>query len=71
MHFSLALVAVGLAPFVAGHCKITAAKGDLGGAGVALGITANSGNSQADVTVFKGNSGFGQTQAVSAIAFRS
>ncbi|MCJ1396573.1 hypothetical protein MMC18_009464 [Xylographa bjoerkii] len=50
----MALLALTFSKPVAGHCKITSAKGDLGGAGTALGITANSGNSESDVTVFSG-----------------
>ena len=67
MHLPLIFAAASLVPFVAAHCKITAAKGNLGGATVALGITAGSGNSQSDVTVFKNGAAFGQTQAVSDI----
>ncbi|MCJ1427786.1 hypothetical protein MMC29_005691 [Sticta canariensis] len=63
MHLSLVLLATGVLPLVAGHCKITSAKGDLGGKGTALGITDNDGNSQSDVTVFSGGKAkpFGDT----------
>ncbi|MCJ1417344.1 hypothetical protein MMC32_003687 [Xylographa parallela] len=66
MHSILApivLLALALSTPVAGHCKITSAQGDLGGTGTALGITANSGNSQSDVTVFSGAqaASFGET----------
>ncbi|MCJ1436036.1 hypothetical protein MMC27_005414 [Xylographa pallens] len=59
----IALLALALSTPVAGHCKITSAQGDLGGAGTALGITANSGNSESDVTVFSGAqaASFGET----------
>lgn len=66
MHPSFVLFAIGVLPLVAGHCKITAAKGDLGGKGTALGITDNDGNSQSDVTVFSGGQAkpFGDTPGV-------
>ena len=69
MHSSLPILALSLlsaSTLVAGHCKITAAKGDLGGAGTALGITANDGNSESDVTVFQGAQAttFGETPGV-------
>ena len=66
MRFSLSIIAMGAIPLVAAHCKITAAQGDLGGAGTALGITANSGNSLNDVTIFSGAQGktFGKTNSV-------
>ena len=56
----LVLLGLTLSPMISAHCKITAASGDLGGKGTALGITANSGNSQSDVTVFNSGS-FGET----------
>ncbi|MCJ1377516.1 hypothetical protein MMC17_000611 [Xylographa soralifera] len=61
--FPMVLLALTLSTPVAGHCKITSAQGDLGGAGTALGITANSGNSESDVTVFSGAqaASFGET----------
>ena len=66
MHPSFVLFAIGVLPLVAGHCKITSAKGDLGGKGTALGITDNDGNSQSDVTVFSGGQAkpFGDTPGV-------
>ena len=66
MHLYFLLLASGVLPLVAGHCKITAATGDLGGKGTALGITANDGNSQSDVTVFSGRQAktFGDTPDV-------
>ncbi|MCJ1319868.1 hypothetical protein MMC15_005204 [Xylographa vitiligo] len=59
----IALLALTLSTPVASHCKITSAQGDLGGAGTALGITADSGNSESDVTVFAGTqaASFGET----------
>ncbi|KAL8689301.1 MAG: hypothetical protein Q9218_005002 [Villophora microphyllina] len=54
------LVLCALLPLAAGHCKITSAQGDASNnKGTALGIQANSGNSQADVTILKGQTGFG------------
>ena len=69
MHPSFIFSALGLLSFVAAHCKIPFAKGDLGGAGTALGIQANSGNSQSDVTVFQGSQAktFGETPGVSSL----
>ena len=66
MYKSLLFLAIGVVPLVAGHCKITAASGDLGGKGTALGITANDGNSESDVTVFSGTQAktFGDTPGV-------
>lgn len=66
MHKSIAFIALSIVPLVTGHCKITSASGDLGGKGTALGITANDGNSQSDVTVFQGSQAdsFGETPGV-------
>lgn len=67
MQLSLSIIALLALPLASAHCKITAAKGDLGGSGVALGITTGSGNSQSDVTVFKSNGNLGATAGGGAI----
>ena len=60
MYSKIVCLAICALPLVAGHCKITSATGDASNdKGTALGIQAGSGNSQADVTVFKGNAAFG------------
>lgn len=67
MHFFAIVLALGVAPLVAAHGKITSATGNLGGNGTALGIVAGSGNSESDVTVFQGTQAktFGETPGVS------
>ena len=65
------LVALTATPFAAAHFKITAAKGNLGGNGVALGLTPGSDDQERDdVTRFNGRQAdtFGRTRAVSAFS---
>jgi hypothetical protein len=66
---SLALGLLASASLVAGHCKISAATGDLGGKGTGLGIDPTvDPNSESDVTVFSGSQAktFGETPGVRA-----
>jgi hypothetical protein len=66
---SLTLALLASAPLVAGHCKISAVIGDLGGKGTGLGINPSvDPNSQSDVTVFQGSQAksFGETPGVSS-----
>lgn len=61
---SLALGLLASASLVAGHCKISAVTGDLGGKGTGLGIDPTGDpNSESDVTVFQGSQAktFGET----------
>ena len=72
MKFYLPLLGLTAIPFVSAHCKITAAKGDLGGSGVGLGVTsvtADNADNKKDVTRFDGvqKETFGRIPAVRSV----